>query len=312
MSVNYYAQKALLRSRIKTLPVSSDDIRNYLEKQGWVFVIYDIEDKESEKMLKRLNVYETARLHKGFSYKKGSVKLVFFRGHLSEIQRLIVFAHELGHIELNHFSVNGILGYVADGMINDEHEQEANEFSAYFLAPPCIIKKTKHRRLKDIQKNTNIPNYLVGYVYEALEDRTKTSNIERQLQDQFCAFFSSKIGLFMRYLIKSVLYDTLNFIKAIGSSDYALNRNGKKMLHGNIVPLNFDEKTMALVTKKGKRYHKAGCPKTMNKWYLEAITIPAAEVAGYKPCAFCMKEKVKRSRSVKAENIRRRADEKKS
>ena len=292
MSAIYYAQKALLRSRIKNLPMNSEDIRKYLEKQGWVFKIYDLGNLESEKMLKSMGVYETAKIYKGFTYCKGSIKILFYCGELSELERLIIFAHELGHIELKHFSVNGLLGYVADGMLNDRQEHEANEFSAYFLAPPCVIRKAKHRRIKDIHKKTNIPNYLIGYVLAVLDEKTKITNIERQLLDQFCTAYSSKLGLVMRNIIKAMLYDMVDLMKVIGSSDYALNHAGKKMLDGNIVPLNFDPNTMALVTKKEKRYHKAGCPKTINKWYLESMTIESAEASGYKPCAFCMKEKL--------------------
>ena len=40
-----------------------------------------------------------------------------------------------------------------------------------------------------------------------IDEKAKTTNIERHLLDQFCTGYSSKFGIVVRNIIKAILYD---------------------------------------------------------------------------------------------------------
>lgn len=108
-----------------TLESLSDAIR----KQGYTIVEFNqISNNENvTALLSALGLQELSRRAKGFTYADSKRRLVFIHEALSDDEKLMVMAHEEGHIFCEHFTSAPILGRD----VVEEHE--ANEFAHYIL-----------------------------------------------------------------------------------------------------------------------------------------------------------------------------------
>ncbi len=122
------AYKFLKEFKIKN--VNTANIMEAIEKQGYTIVEYSrvLNTKEVEKLLTALGLEVFSKTTRAFTYAAKNHRIVFISEELSEKEKLILLAHEEGHIFLGHMSsVSGICG---EDIIN---ENDANDFAHYLL-----------------------------------------------------------------------------------------------------------------------------------------------------------------------------------
>lgn len=109
--------------------VSVNALRAVITKQGFTIVEYNgiADDENVAALLSALELTDYCRSSKGFTYADSKLRLVFVHEGLSDDEKLLVLAHEEGHIYCGHFSSAHIIGR------NVIEEHEANEFAHYIL-----------------------------------------------------------------------------------------------------------------------------------------------------------------------------------
>lgn len=105
------------------------DLRRIIVSQGYTIVEFNhiFNDEAVTALIEALNLDEMVEKAKGFTYADQHRRLVFLHEDLSEKEKLLVLAHEEGHIYCGHLSSVPIIG--ADVV----EEYEANEFTHYLL-----------------------------------------------------------------------------------------------------------------------------------------------------------------------------------
>lgn len=120
--------------------ISSDELVRALGEQGYTLVQYNgVEEAEDVAILgKELDLEKWMKQSRGFTYRDDKYRIVFMQEGLTEEEKLIVLAHEEGHIWNDHLSKECVLG-------NDVvQEYEANEFAHFLLVDKKgTIKHTK-------------------------------------------------------------------------------------------------------------------------------------------------------------------------
>ncbi len=108
---------------------SLENLRQIIQRQGYTIVEFNnIHNNENvSTIINALNLHEHCQCKTGFTYVDDKYRLVFLHKDLSYYEKLIVLAHEEGHIYLNHFYSTPILGKTV------LEEYEANEFAHYLL-----------------------------------------------------------------------------------------------------------------------------------------------------------------------------------
>lgn len=118
------------RSRYNLKTVSYDSLFDVAEKKGFTVIEFSriSSDKNVAVLISELNLSEFIIKAKGFTFVDPDFRLVFINEDLSDDEKTIVLAHELGHIELCHYGTANIIG-------NDvKEEYEANEFAHFLLS----------------------------------------------------------------------------------------------------------------------------------------------------------------------------------
>lgn len=142
-----YAKAFLKEHRLSR--VTTADLRRIISEQGYTIVEFNhiFNDEAVRALIDALQLDEMVEKSKGFTYADRQRRLVFLHEDLSEQEKLLVLAHEEGHIYCNHFAVVPVLGKdVAD-------EYEANEFAHYILNPGIAgkVKNFLHQRKKPLR-----------------------------------------------------------------------------------------------------------------------------------------------------------------
>lgn len=112
---------------IKTITLQS--IKDVIKRQGYTIVEYNTicNTAAVTALIEALGVEEYCKRSKGFTYADAKYRLVFLHEALSEAEKLMVLAHEEGHIYCGHITAAPIIGRD----VIEEHE--ANEFAHYLL-----------------------------------------------------------------------------------------------------------------------------------------------------------------------------------
>lgn len=79
--------------------VNFENIKHYLEKNGWTIYFYN---DEFDDVITAMALSGVAKKSKGFVHRTTSRKMVFIKNNLDYLERLEVILHELGHILLEH------------------------------------------------------------------------------------------------------------------------------------------------------------------------------------------------------------------
>ena len=91
-------------------------------------------DADVEAVIKNLRIDESLLRARGFTYADANYRLIFLNEDLTEKEKLIVLAHEIGHVLCNHTSTHPVIGR------DVKEEYEANEFAHYLLNPGIWMK----------------------------------------------------------------------------------------------------------------------------------------------------------------------------
>lgn len=132
MTENEIKQK--VKSFCKKYKVSKfncESLKAIIEKQGYTVIEYNqiVNNNDVSKIIQSLKLSDNILRSKGFTYADNSYRLVFINEDLSDDEKCIVLAHEVGHIYLNHLSNASIIGK------DVKEEYEANEFAHFLLNP---------------------------------------------------------------------------------------------------------------------------------------------------------------------------------
>lgn len=119
--------------------ISVDSLCEAVEKSGYTLILYDktLNSNDVQTIINSLNLQEYVSRSRGFTYADSNYRLLFINENLNDEEKVLVLAHEIGHIILNHIKSGIVIG-------NDvKEEYEANEF-AHYLLKPNLINKTKN------------------------------------------------------------------------------------------------------------------------------------------------------------------------
>ncbi len=116
--------------------LSYGTLKKVVEKQGYTVVEYNhiFNDEEVSKLIEALKLSDNIIRSRGFTYADQNHRIVFVHEDLSDAEKLVVLAHEAGHIYLGHMSSTPIIGR------DVQEEHEANEFSHFLLNPGKLDK----------------------------------------------------------------------------------------------------------------------------------------------------------------------------
>ena len=122
--------KEFLRgNRLAKLTLS--DAQSIIANQGYTIIPFNnlSNTDDVDALISNLGLSEQAKHSRGFTYADANFRLVFIHEGLSDEEKLLVLAHEEGHIYLNHMAKASVLG-------NDvQEEAEANTFAQYVVSP---------------------------------------------------------------------------------------------------------------------------------------------------------------------------------
>ena len=109
--------------------VKLDGLKRVIKSQGYTIIEFNhvSNSKDVEDLIKLLGVSKYIEQTKGFTYADEQRRLVFLHEDLSDEEKLLVLAHEEGHIYCGHISSTSIMGK------DVVEEYEANEFTHYIL-----------------------------------------------------------------------------------------------------------------------------------------------------------------------------------
>ena len=105
------------------------NLKQIINSQGYTIIEFNniFNDENVTQLIESLGLDEQVEKSKGFTYADSKRRLVFLNEDLSDAEKLLVLAHEEGHIYCNHLSSVPIIGRD----VVEEHE--ANEFTHYIL-----------------------------------------------------------------------------------------------------------------------------------------------------------------------------------
>lgn len=116
--------------------LSLEQMTRILRDQGFTIIgfnhIYNDEDVFA--IITELKLSNMTDKSKCFTYVDRNYRLVFLHEDLTKEEKLLVLAHEEGHIFCDHFSHSPIIGK------NVAEEYEANEFAHYVLNPSILLR----------------------------------------------------------------------------------------------------------------------------------------------------------------------------
>lgn len=131
MTCNVEKTVGQLKKKYKLSHVTESSVSDILKAQGYTVVYFNaiVNDENVSQIISNLRLEEAIIRHKGFTYSDDKYRLVFVNEDLSAEERLIVLAHEEGHIACGHMNDRPIVGR------DVRQEHEANEFTHYLLHP---------------------------------------------------------------------------------------------------------------------------------------------------------------------------------
>lgn len=132
MSKNVNKAKSAAKAFAKQYRLKScdyDGLYKAATDMGYTVVLFNHLDNENDvkDLLKELKADKYAAYSKGFTYANSNYRIIFVHEDLSEYEKSLVLAHEIGHIRCEHFERSPIIG-------NDViEENEASEFVHYLF-----------------------------------------------------------------------------------------------------------------------------------------------------------------------------------
>lgn len=122
------------RHYLKGRDASYQNLIDALGELGFSIIPFEQSDTDSDlrTIIDSLGICKFISEEKAFTYVSSEYRLVFIHEGLSNEEKLIVLAHEMGHIICEHFGHKNIIG------IDQREEHEANEFAHFLLYPSNV------------------------------------------------------------------------------------------------------------------------------------------------------------------------------
>lgn len=129
MKHNIKATANSFLTEFKLNEVTLSELKRVVKSQGYTIVEFNhvSNSNEVETLIQLLGLQRYIEQAKGFTYADDQRRLVFLHEDLSDEEKLLVLAHEEGHIYCGHISSTPIMGK------DVVEEYEANEFTHYIL-----------------------------------------------------------------------------------------------------------------------------------------------------------------------------------
>lgn len=117
------------KQKYKLKKITTSELYNIIEQQGYTVIPYNCacNDENVKVLIVALQLEEYIHSCKCFTYQDEKYRLVFINEDLSEEEKLVVLAHEEGHIWHNHLRGDSVFG------VDVIQEYQANEFAHYLL-----------------------------------------------------------------------------------------------------------------------------------------------------------------------------------
>ena len=127
-TIHKLAVNLCIRYKISILNLKT--LYNIISDKGFTIIEYDLYNNEDDvnTVIRKLNLYEYIVRLQAFTYVNKNYKLIFISKKLDEKEKIVVLAHELGHIVCNHMTYNS----TAESTVAEEYE--ANTFAGYIVS----------------------------------------------------------------------------------------------------------------------------------------------------------------------------------
>ena len=190
-NIKIIATQCLLDLNIANFPIDFERIKEIVRDRGWILKPYSA----ASEVFETFGLADYASSHDSFSlFLDDGTIAIFYKDTLSSGYRLHVLAHEFGHIMLEHTSL-GVIGKDADSAVENIQEQEAEEFAAYFLAPPCLMKKCHIKDIGKLEELTLIDGPFAKQLYANLRLQTSDLSLQETALIRQCQEFIKKHNL---------------------------------------------------------------------------------------------------------------------
>lgn len=120
--------------------INSSTLSDALRAQGYSIIEFNgVKEKSAvADLIEALHLEDQIAHSRSFTYQDNKYRLIFVHEDLNEEERVVVLAHEQGHIWNQHMHKDSPIG------VDIIHEHEANEF-AHFLLEDRFGRKKKNR-----------------------------------------------------------------------------------------------------------------------------------------------------------------------
>lgn len=134
LEIREQAETLLKRNQLQCLTLEA--VQKIIQAQGFTIISFNNLSNAPDvtTLINSLNLKDTVQRSKGFTYADRNFRLVFVHEGLTNDEKLLVLAHEEGHIFLNHLGHNPILG------IDICEEHEADEFARFAISPSALYR----------------------------------------------------------------------------------------------------------------------------------------------------------------------------
>lgn len=201
-------------SKIVSFPLTMEQLLKTAELNGWEIYSYKqaAELFEAFERAGAVNLHKYAQQNDGFTI-IGERPLIFYRDELASSEKLVVIAHEMGHIVLGH-TYHSLMGKGKERRQNEVQEQEADVFALELCAPLPILRRCRIRTLKDL-----IGMDLLTGKYAAmqfLQLKTGVEFLRHEYEDKICLrykdFIKNARRLKRRTLLDAIIRFTADMI----------------------------------------------------------------------------------------------------
>lgn len=189
-NIKTLAYRFLLEAQINELNISISDLRSILKKQNVYLLKYSeaksIKESIPEETYDAVQV--AMRKNDATSLQADNLTVVLYSDDLPYGKKLQRIYHEIGHIKAEHRRSETFMFEP-----NEEQEREADAFSFYVMAPPCIIKQLCISSEQDVSSITGLHQEDTKRALHYIrKDRgSKNFAMEKNLMHQFEQFINA-------------------------------------------------------------------------------------------------------------------------
>ena len=291
-NIKTLAYQFLTETQIKELNVPLSYLKKELKKQGILLLKYSEFETINKTVPEeaRPSVKTAMSKNEAISLLTDSITLVLYSDDLTYGRKLQRIYHEIGHIKAEH-KRSGMYTFEP----NEEQEREADIFSLYVMAPPCIVKEIGVSSTDDISCLTGLDSANAKSALSLIrKDKGNNAlNIEKSLLHQFEHFITAN-KLSKNPIKKSVVIGIviLSICLLLLAPVYNHYSNTKTTSSNDTTPTEtFTEQTDSTVwkAKTGLIYHTdPDCYHIPRSAY--TMELDDAIEAGYRECKDCKKQ----------------------